>query len=571
LHEIPLKIAGIMEKKIVKKAAVKTGSDQGSRHPQKWLGSAWPLLWFALAGFLLFGQTLRFDYTWLDDQTLVLNNLENLKSAANIPSAFTGDVFHSLPGNRYYYRPVLTLSFMADAGIGGGSFTAFHAGNILYHVIAVFLVFLLFAELGFDRLRSFLFSMLFLVHPLVTQVVAWVPGRNDSLLAIFSAGSFLFFIRYLKTGRQLTLWLSFFFYVLALFTKENAIVIPFLFAAYAFLVSRVPWKKMFLPVLSWILLTTAWAVIRHQALGAQGGASLFVQVLSVMRGLPALLPFLGKAVFPFDLSVFPILADMKVSLVLGMGVLVLLGVLFRFTAPADRALSAIGLAWFLAFLVPSFVSVSGQIPNYSEHRSYLSLAGILLMVLASAPVKKASFSSVPPLVVMAGTILLFGLLTFRHAGNFRDRLTFWKNAVETSPSHAFNYNNLGAMYFLDHEFEKAEPYFLKAIEINPYEPMAHSNAGLICMNTGRPAEAEKFYLEEIRINPKYDHAYFNLGILYYNSGKYDEGIRLWEKTLEINPGYKDAYDALLFAFQKLDRPGDRDRILKKATENRITH
>ncbi len=546
----------------------KSGKDAG-RQPTGagWLRPGPALLWIALAAFLLFGRTIPYDYTYLDDQTLILANLENLKSPQHLSDAFSGDVFHSLPGNRYYYRPVLTLSFMADARIGGGSFTAFHVGNILYHAIAVFLIFLLFAELGFDRLRSFLFSLLFLVHPLATQVVAWVPGRNDSLLAIFSAGSFLFLIRHLKRGRQMYLWLSLFFYCLALFTKENAIVIPFLFTAYAWLVSRAPRKRMFLPIVAWILLTVAWAAIRHLALGAQGGAAVFAQLLSVIRGLPALLPFLGKTLFPFDLSVFPILADMKVSLVLGIVVLGMLGVLFRFTAPADRTLSAIGFAWFLAFLVPSFVSVSGQIPNYSEHRSYLSLAGILLMVLVCAPVRKTAFTTAAPLLAVAGVILLFSLLTFRHSAHFRDRLTFWKNAVETSPSHAFNYNNLGAMYFLDHEFEKAEPCFRKAIGINPFEPMAHSNAGLICMNTGRPAEAEKFYLEEIRINPKYDHAYFNLGILYYNSGRYDEGMRLWEKTLEINPRYKDAYDALLFAFNKLGRKNDIERINEKARQN----
>jgi len=221
----------------------------------------------------------------------------------------------------------------------------------------------------------------------------------------------------------------------------------------------------------------------------------------------------------------------------------------------------------MAFLLPSFVSINNQIPNFSEHRSYLSLAGILLIILECNPVKKNNFSTLIPVSVLAGIALLFSVLTFIHTRNFKDQFSFWQNAVDTSPSHAFNYNNLGAMYFLEGDLVKAEPLFRKALAVNPYEPMANSNTGLVCMRTGRLDDAEKYYLEEIRINPSYDHAYYNLGLLYFNNSRQEEGIFQWEKTLTVNPGYTDAYQALLFAYEKMERKEDYDRILTKAKEN----
>jgi hypothetical protein len=531
------------------------------------LRKGYPLLWFAIIAFILYGQTINYSYTYLDDQTLVLGNMEKLKSASSASSAFTEDVFHSPTGHGFYYRPILTLTFMADAMTSQGKFGMFHFSNILYHILATFLLFLVFTGMVNDRMKSFWFALLFLVHPLVTQAVAWVPGRNDTLLAIFILASFLSWLKFQKSGSNRDMVFHFLFYILALFTKENAIVLPFLIVFYSATAPRLPLKKYIIPGAGWVIITICWAMIRQHALGGENGVSLSGQALSTFKNLPAVLPYLGKVFFPFDLSVFPILADMKTSTILGIIAVGVTSLLVWTTKPKQWFYYFFGFIWFLAFLLPSFVSVDNQISKFSEHRSYLSLVGILLIILECRPVKKADFLKTGPLSAIIGIILIFSVLTFIHTRNFKDQFAFWHNATDTSPSHAFNYNNLGAMYFLEGDLEKAEPLFRKALSVNPYEPMANSNTGLVCMRTGRLAEAEKYYLEEIRINPAYDHAYYNLGLLYFNNSRQEDGILQWEKTLTINPGYADAYQALMFAYEKMDRQDDYNRIVAKAREN----
>ncbi len=532
----------------------------------KILTRSMPLLWFAIVAFILFGQTINYGYTYLDDQTLIMGNMDKLQSVSYLPKAFSEDAFHTPSGHGFYYRPILTLSFMADAMIGKGSFSLFHFSNIIYHILAVFLLFLFLTEAGYDRTRSFLFSLIFLVHPMVTQAVAWVPGRNDTLLSISILGSFLFWLKYLKSGSSLHVILHLTFYAVALLTKENAIVLPVLIVFYSSLILRTPPKKYIIAIPGWIIITLIWAVVRYQALGGESNVPFATQIQSIIGNLPGVLPFLGKSLLPFDLSVFPILADMKISIILGIIAIAVLTLLVGISKPRQWFLYFFSILWFLAFLLPSFISVNNQVRDFSEHRSYLSLVGILLFILASNPVRKVNFTRILPALIVTGICLLFAMLTFIHTRYFKDQITFWQNAVDTSPSHAFNYNNLGAMYFLNNDLEKAEPFFRKALLINPKEPMANSNTGLICMRTDRPAEAEKYYLEEIRINPGYDHVYYNLGLLYYNYSRYDEGIAQWEKTLTINPGYTDAYKALLFAYDQLKRRDDYERIRVKAIE-----
>lgn len=533
------------------------------------LRKGYPLLWMAILGFLIFGRTISFDYTFLDDQTLVLNQMEQLKDPSYIKTAFSGDVFHAGNQSGYYYRPLLTLSFMADAIAGGGSFKMFHFSNIVYHILATFLLFLFFCRTGHPVRRAFLFSMIFLVHPMITQVVAWVPGRNDSLLAILVLTAFLAWLKYMREGRPLWMAVHLLLFIMAMLTKENAIALPVLIILYTFLILKDSLRKLIIPASGWVLILFFWAILRSRMLTGESPLSLSEQLLSVLKNLPAILPFLGKILFPFHLSVFPILADMKIPAMLGALALGLLIVMVILTRKKQWGWYIFAVIWFLLFLVPTFISVNDQISNFSEHRAYLSVAAVMLFILHVSPVKNTTLSGLKTLLPSAALIVFFSILTVMHSRHFRDNFAFWQCAVDSSPSHAFNYNNLGAMYYLANDLPNAEKYFRKAMDINPYEPMANSNTGLVCMNTNRPAEAERYYLEEIRINPLFDHVYYNIGLLYYGSGRIPEAIVKWEKNLEVNPGYTEAYRALFHAYRETGQAEKLAGLEARAIKNNI--
>jgi hypothetical protein len=162
------------------------------------LGGWYPFFWLVIVSYLLYFKTLAFRLTYFDDNLLIQNNYWFLKDSANIIRAFRESVFMS--SDDTFYRPFLTLSLMLDAHLGGFSLAIFHLTNICLHAISAILVFVLFEELSFGRKLSFLAAMVFAVHPALSQAVAWIPGRNDSLLALFVLAAFICFLRFVRTG-----------------------------------------------------------------------------------------------------------------------------------------------------------------------------------------------------------------------------------------------------------------------------------------------------------------------------------------------------------------------------------
>src|SRR3989338_2260876 len=495
-----------------------------------------PYVLIAIVGFALYFPVIFFGYTYLDDNVLILQRKEFLTDLSNLPRAFTEDVFHQ-PSGGSYYRPLLTLSFMFDARLGGSAPFFYHLTNLLLHLLAACLVFALLMKLQFRRELSLLASLFFTVHPVLAQAAAWLPGRNDSLLAVFVLASFLCFLTYIKERRWPYLLGHLFFFLAALLTKETAVVLPIIIILYAYLF-RARLQGMLRLAAGWGLVIVPWFLLRRSVLGASIGAADFDVVRSLATNLLAVLPYIGKIVFPVNLSVLPILRDLP--LIWGLVAIALAGAGLLFSKNKRPGFIIFGIAWLLLFLLPSFIRSASAVADFSEHRIYLSLIGFILVCLEIDLIKTFDTKKPAHLAAAGIVLLVFSAITFRHEENFRNRLSFWKNAAETSPNYAFNHNNLGAMYFLDGEMEKAEREYKRALALNPAEPLTHNNLGLIYMNMGKLKEAEAEYLKELKINPLYDNALFNLGLLYARQGKLREARRLWQMTLEVNPGHNDA-------------------------------
>ncbi|MDO8602065.1 MAG: tetratricopeptide repeat protein, partial [bacterium] len=272
---------------------------------------------------------------------------------------------------------------------------------------------------------------------------------------------------------------------------------------------------------------------------------------SFLTNVPGTLQLLGKAFFPFNLSVFPVLQDttflwgyVAVALI---ALILLLHVRSKQTSRRSSLMLLFGFLWFLLFLWPSFVgSDSSGSTDFFEHRLYVPLIGLLIVLAESVLVKSldepaGEWFLQPWLFVL---LVFFGM-TFAHENVFADRLVFWQNAALNSPHSSLAQKNLGAMYYLGQNYSLAETYSKKALEVNPQELMVHNNLGLIYVAEGRLKEAEEEYLQELSFNPYYDSAHFNLGLLYYGAGDYVAAREQWEMTLQINPNYTDAIRALL--------------------------
>ena len=504
-------------------------------------------------------RVLFFGFTYLDYNVLILDNLPFLKNLSNFFEVFRQDVFHVLRGSGAYYRPVFTLSLMADAAWGGASPIAYHLSNLLIHTVAAGLFFRLLVALGAPSGGALLAALVFSIHPVQTQAVAWIPARNDSMLGAFVFASLLGLRRFQTSGAWGGLAAHLAFAALALFTKETAVVLVPIGILMVLLLrdesaprpagAAVAWLA------GWAALGTVWLLMRTAALQNPLHIPFGEMLHSLWLNLPALLQFLGKILVPLRLSVLPLLQDTP-SWPGWTAVALLAAALWRTPNPNWRRL-AFGAAVFILFLIPSFILHSTILADIMmEQRVYVPLAGFLFLALELEPLRGFAAQSARARGLAAAVLSVLGFLSFGHAAHFRDRLPFWKNAVLTSPHLPIAHRNLGAMHFLDGRYPEAAAEFAKSLELNPAEPMANNNLGLIYMNAGRFQEAEAHYRRELVINPAYDNAHYNLGLLYHRQNRVPDAVRAWERALELNPDHREAlYNLAVLHYLAKDRKG----------------
>lgn len=507
-----------------------------------------PFFIISTLGLILYFQVFFFDFSYLDDNNLILNNQHFLSNLANFFKSFSIDVFHIFNHSAFYYRPLLTISLMFDFQFGGINPFIYHFTNVALHIVAACLLFTFLKKLDYKKELSFLFSVIFLIHPVLTQAVAWIPGRNDSLLSVFILSTFIFFIKYLKEGKTSNLIWSLVFFASSLFTKESGIVLLLISFFYLFFIYKKE-SKVKLPLskfnfLFWsIVVAIFWIVSRHFVLRDSVSLTLTEMFKSLYFNFPATIQFMGKIFFPFNLNVLPIIQD--TTFIYGILSIILLIVLLFLTKIKRWNFILFGFLWFFAFLLPSFIRPnSALVADFIEHRLYVPIIGIFIVILETDFIKKIDFKKRSSLIIVSILIFIFSAITLFHSRNFVNRLAFWNNAVKNSPHYPLAHRNLGAMEYLDGNINKAEEEYKKALELNPQEEMAHNNLGLVYVKQNKFKEAEEEYKKEIAINPNYDNVYYNLGLLYWNTKRYDEAIDNWKKTLEINPGYPVAPEIL---------------------------
>lgn len=512
-----------------------------------------PYLFLVTFGFLLYYQTLSFSFSYLDDNRLIIDNSQILHDGG-LTKIFTSDVFFSTNGSDFYYRPLLNVSLLLDSYWDGANPFFFHYTNLILHLLATCLVFLLLKNYLPAKNTAFFLSLIFLTHPVLTQAVAWIPGRNDSLLTIFVVASLTLFIYFLKNNKISYFWGHLIFMTLALFTKETAVFLPLICLTYYFLFAK-PFSEedkrdtFLIIAATWFCSLSVWYLFRTVSLSASSSLSdLFI---SVLQNLPAALVYIGKIIFPINLSIYPI--HLNSNYWLGLLALLLMITAYYFTPKVNWRRFSFGLLWFVIFLLPSFLSPDGGATStFLEHRLYLPIIGFLLICAEFYPFIDINFNHKKTLLIATIIIGIFSVLTFSHSRYFSDRISFWNQAVIDSPQSAFVHNNLGAMYYLDGDLVQAQAQYETALQIDQNQRLVHNNLGLIAYGLNNLDIAKSEYQKELAINPYYDVAWVNLGILFLKSNNFSEAKKYFQTALQINPNNQPAYNYLLILSSKVE-------------------
>lgn len=499
---------------------------------------AWPWVLISLSILLVYLRTVSFGFTYFDDESLVLNDLAGLSSLKNTLLGFSGELTR---GFTVVYRPLLTASFILNYQLSGLAAWGYHLVNVLLHLTACLLFYELLRKLNAGPGRALFFSLLFAVHPLNTQAVAWIPGRNDTLLAVFALPMLMLFMDFTATGKLRYLFLNGLFLALALLTKETALVLPLLCLGYFFLVPQRPrhYQRLALNAVLWIAIFLSWYWARNNALGfsPEGQAGRFIAPIEFFAGV---LSYLGKALLPINLS--PVAGPEIGSFFYGTAALALLAGLVWRVRLKDRSLFLFGLLWAILFLLPNMIRGS-FITLALEHRFFLPFMGLLAAFSQVNQFKFETTKTKTPMIL--GLIIIataFG--SYGYSSIFKDRETFWAAAEKKSPQNSLVHYNRGLLFQEKGKYDQAEREYQTALAITPDYAGVYNNLGILYQLKGNYGLAEQQFEKALHYRPNLAEALDNLGSNYYRQNMTEKAREQFEKAIRANPRLASAHNNL---------------------------
>jgi hypothetical protein len=553
-----------------------------------------PYGWLILLTILVYGHVLLYsEYTYFDDYILIAQSFSHIDELSDIPHAFFDDAGHAGQGGNLY-RPILTITFILSAQLSGEQLWGFHLTDLLLHVVACCLLFMTLTGLGYSRGKSFALTLLFCVHPVLTQSIAWTSGRNDSLLAIFVLPGFLTFHKYLHSGSIKWALLHLLFFFLALFTKETAVALPVLVLGSMVLyrADRLFSLQTLLLVVGWGMIVLNWRIMRYLA-AIYPISNIETTVTVIVSNLWMSLFFLGKIFWPFSLAFAPVPPDM--SLTAGIGSALFLGLLITLSPRRDWRTIVFGLGWFLLFLAPALFhhSVPPFLPKFYEHRIYVPFIGIIIILASlSLPPWGSLTKSVQGRLVTL-LVLILALMSYHHSQHFRDSITLREYALRSSPHDLHLQNSIGRMllpesltarlaaYQRSSPGEKGiNPHYPLWVEdlidlqqkleaeriIRPSDAEVLQSLGALYFARGLFVQSRSVLNDVLSVQPRNAEVYYNLGVLYFDARKKREAEESFLRALEFNPGLSLAHGNLCYLYFEQNRFGEARGHCEKAQQ-----
>ncbi len=522
-----------------------------------------------------------------DDIVGVVRN-PTIRDLKNIPSYFTNPSTFAL-GRTREWRPVLQITYALSYSIGGLNPTVFRLFNLLFHLGAAFLIFLIITEIREQTpprppadppipaaLPALFAASLFAVHTANTEAVDYIWARSSVLATLFYILAFYCFLRGpFSDGRSKQLpWhaaglLSF---ALGVGTKATAVTLPAVLMLYEILFLNPACKnplrlflqeprriKKYIPVVSVFF---AYLAIRTLLL-----ARMFTSVVAAreVSSLSYLLTQFRAWIYYLKLFLWPhpLLVDFAgfgwshslwdTQVLLSLGLIIALLVLAWRVRRTEPLISLFSFWYFVALLPEaSFIPLADAVVGYRAYPAYVALAVIAAMLGFKAYTwlrprfggsNERNASRLRRLCVTVGSLVLVALLGATIARNrtWRDETTLWNDVLRKDPANPRAYMMLGMEFLNEENHENAKEMFEQAIRLRPGRSHPYVLRGYLNSRLNRDAEALADLDKAVQLDSRAPYAYFYRGELYRRMGDYEKALADYHAALRFMPFYTDAY------------------------------
>jgi Flp pilus assembly protein TadD len=529
--------------------------------------------------FLAFSNSLSNGFAY-DDTTQIVGNLF-IRDLRNIPKALVTETWYwraqqdqdpnkqdkpSTP----YYRPIFIVYLMLMWKFFGASASGWHVSNLILHLLASYLAFLVIERFTKDRRLAAIASLLFAVHPLRSESVAWISGLTDPLLAVFLFSSLYFYIRYREEGRIKLLIGSLALFTVAAFTKEPAVALPIFIGGYELFVVnqeqslRARLKPAIQYAACFLCVSAVYFLARYYALGFALNNADFrsYPAYQILLTIPLVIwKYVGLLLWPVDLSLFHATYMVKspIDLRFILPFLGLIGLAFGLWQLRGSIHARFAILWFFINLLPVLnLSAFGEDFLVQERYVYIPSIGFSLLVaigLTKIPIEKW----IPLGSRRVAQTAVVGLLVFLLAGKslaqnttWEDDMTVWLHGAEKAPEQAMPHYVLGHKFIDQGDYAKAAEQLEQYMKLTPNNLIVISNlaASYVLVYQYQaavnPATADRAPLDRalelcekgMAINTEFPALWDTLGTIHtFDTGlkNYERAIACFQRGLSFNP------------------------------------
>ena len=501
----------------------------------------------AVVGLWIYRPVLHGDWLW-DDDVLILHN-----SLVRDPAGWWKIWLE--PQKLLDYQPLGISVIWLEWRLWHGHAWGYHVANVGCHLIGALLLWRLLAKFGLHL--AWLGALLFVVHPVTVESVAWISEFKNTLSLPPFLLAIIHWIDYEEHGRRRDYQWALGLFLAAMLIKTSMVMFPFVLLLYAWWkrghVSRADLKAgaPFFAVSLVLGLVTVWYV-HHNVMEVEKIPLVGVPERIAVAGLSFAFYF-SKCFLPVSLlPIYPQWPMLPLKPWQFLPWPILLGILYWFwTQRAGWGRHALlGLGFFLLMLAPFVGFTDGSYMHFTwvmDHLVYIPLIGLIAIIIAGLGRLEASLP--PSILPFGGALIAVALVlmaaeSHAYARLFFNQETLWTYTLRYNPNAYLAHNNLGIALSKTGRIPEAIDQYEQALRLDSLYPEAHNNLGIALGKMGRNSEAIAQYEETLRLNPDYVQAHNNLGTALLQDGQVSEAIDQFQQTLRLDPEMPEAHNNL---------------------------
>ncbi len=539
-----------MSKKVIKNFQSKKKPEKTEIKGKKKSSSLLALTILVIITFICFSGSLKNEFTnWDDHQYIIENPLVKSLSNENIKEIFTNNVM----GN---YHPLSMLSFAIDYHFFQLNPKGFHATSIIIHLLNVILVFIFFRMLSGQIIVAFITALLFGIHPMHVESVAWVSERKDVLYMLFYMASLCIYMLFIRSQNRKWIFYAFtiFLFLLSLLSKGQAVTLPVVLLLIDYLSKRKFDKKLLIEKIPFFILSIAFGLIAISAQKEHGAITeipIFPIIDRFFLASYSFLNYILKLIIPIDLSAFylyPVKTENLFPIIYYLAPFFLFGMFFFiFRYLRNQKDFIFGFAFFIVniILLLQLLPVGGSI--MSERYTYLSYVGLFFIIgntfskTWNSSIKKYSnYKYFFAFALFVFTLFLCYATIVRNKV-WKNSETLWTDVIKKNPNTVIAYTNLGSYYQKQGKLDIALSNFNEALNLKPDNIESLINRSDVYRVNGQYELSIADCNKAISTNKNSSGAYMNRGITYCMIGRFDEAFNDFKMVISINPKNSNVY------------------------------